>query len=157
MNLVFASGFLFPQSLGPVAYFRGLKDHIAQSGLHNAIFPLIDPLGGLDGRADALARAIAEAYPEGPIHIIAHSMGGLDSRVLIGRDLRDLSGRIASLTTVATPHRGSPIADLLAGRQADALRRRAADAVTAVFLHLGIDTGALADLTTERAAQVPDI
>lgn len=48
---------------------------------------------------------------KGKFHIIAHSMGGLDSRYLITH----LGGshRIASLTTIATPHFGSPIADVV--------------------------------------------
>lgn len=43
------------------------------------------------------------------VHLIAHSMGGLDARYYISV----LGGHqhVYSLTTVATPHRGSPIAD----------------------------------------------
>lgn len=47
------------------------------------------------------------------VHIIAHSMGGLDSRYLIS-SLRYAS-KIASLTTLETPHRGSPLADIALG------------------------------------------
>ncbi|HSV23253.1 MAG TPA: alpha/beta fold hydrolase, partial [Xanthobacteraceae bacterium] len=108
MNLVFASGFLFPQSLLGIDYFRGLSGHIVQAGMPAPLFPKVPPIGGFETRAQALADAIQQAYPVGPIHIIAHSMGGLDSRTLIGRNHHGLSdpGRIASLTTVATPHRG---------------------------------------------------
>jgi triacylglycerol lipase len=43
------------------------------------------------------------------VHLIAHSMGGLDARVLIsGLGYGD---RVATLTTVATPHRGTNVAD----------------------------------------------
>jgi len=47
--------------------------------------------------------------PAAPLHIIAHSMGGLDAR----RYITHLGGheKVASLTTVSTPHRGSTLAD----------------------------------------------
>lgn len=43
------------------------------------------------------------------INIIAHSKGGLESRYLISE--LGMGDRIATLTTVCTPHHGSPIAD----------------------------------------------
>ena len=43
------------------------------------------------------------------VNIIAHSKGGLDSRYLIWK--HDFGGKIASLTTICTPHRGSEMAN----------------------------------------------
>jgi hypothetical protein len=156
MNLVFASGFLVPQRLLGINYFRGLQAHLA--GKHAALFPLVPPVGTVIQRAQVLADAIQQAYPQGPIHIIAHSMGGLDSRTLIGRNLNGLSdpGRIASLTTLSTPHRGSPVADLLAGPRPTDERRLVYDVIDHAIELLGVDTGALANLTTQEAATVPD-
>ena len=157
MNLVFASGFLAPQRLHGINYFRGMQAHLAQAG-HKAIFPEVPPAGTCKTRAPLLARAIQQAFPEGEIHIIAHSMGGLDSRTLIAGNLNGLAdpGRIASLTTVSSPHRGSPVADLLAGGEPEGLQRVAYRAIARVIDHFGIDSGALGDLTTDGAAQVPD-
>jgi triacylglycerol lipase len=45
------------------------------------------------------------------INIIAHSKGGLESRYMITR--LDMADKVASLTTLGTPHRGSYIADTL--------------------------------------------
>jgi triacylglycerol lipase len=45
------------------------------------------------------------------VHIIAHSMGGLDARHLISR--LGYSDRVASLSTISTPHHGTRIADEL--------------------------------------------
>ena len=45
------------------------------------------------------------------VNIIAHSKGGIESRYMIGR--LGMEERVASLTTIATPHRGSPIADMV--------------------------------------------
>jgi TIR domain len=157
-NLVFASGFLVPHHFLGISYFRGLKDHIAAAGEHAALFPLVPPIGTCDARARVLADAIQQAYPDGAVHIIAHLMGGLDSRTLIAGNLNGLSnpGRIASLTTVSTPHRGSPVADLLAGPRPHDARRVVYDAISRAIGQLGVDTGAFANLTTEVASRVPD-
>jgi triacylglycerol lipase len=159
MNLVFASGFLVPQHVLGIDYFRGLEDHLA--GKHETLFPDVGPLATCDARADELADAIMDRkFPDGPIHIIAHSMGGLDSRSLIGRNLRGLSGpgRIASLTTLSTPHRGSPVADLLLGEKpTDPLDLLMFEAVRQALDQLSIPTGALGDLTTAGASRIPDV
>jgi triacylglycerol lipase len=158
MNIVFASGFLLPQRLLGINYFRGLRDHLAQTGV-NALFPQVPPTANCNVRAGVLADAIQRAYPDGPIHIIAHSMGGLDSRTLIGRNFQGLSnpGRIASLTTLSTPHRGSPIADLLVGPRPDDERRILYEGISQALRLLGIDIGALANLTTQEASTIPDV
>jgi triacylglycerol lipase len=160
LNLVFAHGFLgWSHPLLGINYFRGLQAHITRLGGHAALFPQVPPVGTYEHRARALADAIQQAYPEGPVHIIAHSMGGLDSRVIIARNLHGLSnaGRIASLTTLSTPHYGSPVADLLAGSRPLGPRRLLYDAISHAIGLLGIDTGAIADLTAERCSKVPDV
>jgi triacylglycerol lipase len=138
MNLVFASGFLVPQQVLGLEYFRGLEAHL-QAGGHTALFPLVPPTETCESRARVLADAIQQAYPAGAVHIIAHSMGGLDGRMLIGRNLRGLSdpGRIASLTTLSTPHRGSPVADLLAGPRPGDGRRLIYDGISQAIGLLG--------------------
>ncbi len=45
------------------------------------------------------------------INIIAHSKGGIESRYMISK--LDMSGKVASLTTISSPHRGSSLADLV--------------------------------------------
>jgi hypothetical protein len=158
MNLVFASGFLVPQHLLGINYFRGLEARL--KGRHEAIFPDVPPLKTSAERANKLAAAIDKAFPEGAIHIIAHSMGGLDSRTLIGLDLHGLStpGRIASLTTLSTPHGGSPVADLVTGSKPGGLLDGLMfEAVSAALGLLSIPTGALEDLTTAGAKRIPDV
>jgi triacylglycerol lipase len=49
------------------------------------------------------------------VNIIAHSKGGIDSRYLIWK--HDFGDKIASLTTLCTPHHGSEIADLIYNRR----------------------------------------
>ncbi len=45
------------------------------------------------------------------LNIIAHSKGGIESRYMISK--LDMANKVASLTTLATPHKGSYIADTL--------------------------------------------
>ncbi len=158
MNLVFASGFLIPQHFSGISYFRGLKRHLDDGGRHRAIFPAVPPLATAAERAVPLADAIAGAFPQGPVHVIAHSMGGLDSRVLIAGNLRGLSdpGRIRSLTTLSTPHKGSPVADLLLGKGPVDVPPLARQLIGGAIAFLGIPTGALEDLTTDGARKIPD-
>ena len=154
MNLVFASGFSFPQHLGIIDYFDGVEARFA--GQHETLFPPVHPFGRSKDRALQLANAIRDRnFPAGPIHIIAHSMGGLDSRYLIDANHHGLTARIATLTTLSTPHGGSPVADLLLG---SFLSRLFHGGVTSSIGALGlIGTGALEDLTKAGAAQVPDV
>jgi triacylglycerol lipase len=157
MNLVFASGFLVPQHLLGINYFRGVQAHLA--GRHATLFPVVPPFGTSVERASVLADAIQQQFPAGEVHIIAHSMGGLDGRYLIDRNFHGLSdpGRIASLTTLSTPHRGSPVADLVVGPIPDGPQRLVYDAISRTIDLFGIPTGALANLTMESASRVPDV
>lgn len=157
MNLVFASGFLVPQHLLGINYFNGLQARL--QGRHETLFADVPPLDSSERRASVLADAIAQKFPAGAVHIIAHSMGGLDSRSLIGRNLHGLSapGRIASLTTLSTPHRGSPVADLLVGPKPVGPRRLVYEAVSHALGQLSLPIGGLADLTTEGASRIPDV
>jgi triacylglycerol lipase len=157
MNLVFASGFLVPQHILGNNYFRGVERQL--QGRHETLFPDVPPFDSCEARANVLADQIRNRFPAGEIHIIAHSMGGLDSRSLIGRELNGLSdpGRIMSLTTLSTPHAGSPVADLLLGTKTSDAGPLVHQAVRHAVSLLSIPTGALRDLTEEGASKIPDV
>lgn len=145
MNLVFASGFLIPQTILHVNYFRSLPARYPE-----ALFPEVPVDGHVRDRAPLLAQRIKERFPNGDIHVIAHSMGGLDTRFLLCNNLEGLAVRIKSLSTVSTPHRGSPVADLLLGL----LPAIDASPVRAVLNSFrSVRAGALDDLTTAFAVQ----
>jgi len=154
VNIVLASGFLFPQRILGINYFRGVQAELEKQG-HQVLPPIVAPLAGLEARAERLAQQINDKFQKGPVHIIAHSMGGLDCRVMIGGNKQGLAekGRILSLTTLSTPHRGSPVADLLAGTDSDDVRHKFFDALHAIR----VDIDALEDLTSEVDATVPDV
>lgn len=60
-----------------------------------------------DNRSD---RSFKEKGEKMKVNLVAHSMGGLDARYLIAK-LEKQNYQVVSLTTVATPHRGSEMAD----------------------------------------------
>jgi triacylglycerol lipase len=158
MNLVFASGFLLPQHIGPIEYFNGVQQLVMEKGHPMPLSHPVPPLGKSEARSAVLAAAIRGHFPSGPIHIIAHSMGGLDSRFLIARNA-DLAGRIVSLTTLSTPFHGSPLADLVRGESADLISLALAAASDLINDTVGrlIDIGAVGDLTKTGAEGGPDV
>jgi triacylglycerol lipase len=82
--------------------FRRLGVSVLQTRVH--------PIASIAERAETLRDQIANAFDAEPVHIIAHSMGGLDARHMITH--LDMAGRVHSLTTLGTPHRGTALADI---------------------------------------------
>lgn len=99
-------------------YFNGIREALENAGIR-VYAPALPPVGSVEARATALAEAV-RAIPARKVHLIAHSMGGLDARYAIQR--LGAAPRVRSLTTIGTPHRGSPVADL--GRLAAPLFNR---------------------------------
>jgi len=87
-----------------------------------------------------------------PVHIIAHSQGGLDSRHMISH--LDMGKNVRSLTTIATPHRGSPVADW-------AISRTQQIGVFQMLEWSSMDTKAFLDLQSAECAtfneRTPDV
>jgi len=88
-------------------YFLGVRERLQALG--HTVYPVrVAPIGSIAVRARQLQRQIQSISAE-RVNIIAHSMGGLDARYAISR--LGLGARVASLTTIGTPHRGTPLAD----------------------------------------------
>jgi triacylglycerol lipase len=83
--------------------FSPLGDFLRQQGFR-VLFPQVPPTSGVAVRAEQLREQIIR-WTDEPVNIIAHSMGGLDARYMISH--LDAAKRVRSLTTVATPHRGT--------------------------------------------------
>ncbi|KAH9850201.1 alpha/beta-hydrolase [Lenzites betulinus] len=66
--------------------------------------------GSISSRAQNLDHFLREQAPGRGINFLAHSMGGLDCRHLISH-IKPADYTPLSLTTIATPHRGSPFMD----------------------------------------------
>ncbi len=147
MNILLVHGVLgfgrLPSLVGipVVRYFNGVAGHLGAR--HRVLEPSLNPIGSVAERGDQLAREI-ERLPLGPgeqIHVIAHSMGGLDARHAIGK----VGDRVAGLATIGTPHRGSPVADALVNRTGPLVGR------LPTWLADAFHGTALRDLTTDVA------
>lgn len=74
------------------------------------ILTSVPPSASIEERAVKLSEDIEKKAGGKSVNIIAHSMGGLDARYMISR-LKPPNVRVRSLTTIASPHRGSAFAD----------------------------------------------
>jgi triacylglycerol lipase len=164
MNVVLIHGFLgFREKFG-VEYFRGVAEHFRAKSL-KVLVPELDPIRGIAFRGGQLRDQIVAALKTGDLdpneqtHIIAHSMGGLDSRFILSPVNPDrLRIPVRSLTTISTPHLGSPIADILdSPERLDpyphlALRPPGNPVVDALDA-MGNSSDGLRDLTTSACAE----
>lgn len=66
--------------------------------------------GSIEERAKILRDEILRLVPTGKYHLVGHSMGGLDARLVVHSDV---GRRCVSITTMATPHHGSFAADFV--------------------------------------------
>lgn len=93
-------------------YFRKIRSALIEHGFL-AFHSRVSWASNLDRRASDLRKEIikiTENFSKWPrVHIIAHSMGGLDARHMIYK--YRMQDRVASLTTLGTPHRGTSYAD----------------------------------------------
>ncbi len=131
-------------------YFPGIREKLEASG-NRVLVPRLSCTRGVEAQAGELKRFILRRVPTGPVHLIGHSLGGLDSRFMISK--LDMADRVRSLTTVGTPHRGSPVADWGV--------RRFGRLVAPFFQALGISYQAFVDLTSAVCRRfnetVPDV
>lgn len=115
--IVLAHGFFGFETFAGVdfiTYFYEVKDDLAAHGETLVFTPEVDPFNDSTVRGQELLAAVEQITREtgyAKVNIIGHSQGGLDARVVAS--LRpDL---VASVTTIGTPHGGTPIADIAMG------------------------------------------
>ena len=141
--LVLVHGYFGFDSIGALRikqeYFRGVRGRLEALG-HQVVLARVAPAAGVRKRAGELADQIRR-LPFERVNIIAHSMGGVDARYAISK--LGLDERVASLLTIGTPHRGTPIADAAARLGEWQKVRRMLDTI-------GANVDGLYDLTTTR-------
>ncbi len=123
---------------GPVtlaSYFRGVPQALRAAG-NRVLATRVHPTASVDFRGRRLGYRIDTYFPGEPVHVVAHSMGGLDARRLLA--LPGWRDRVLSLTTIATPHQGSILADFAKLRVGRIYRLLAA---------MGIDARGFQDVT----------
>lgn len=118
-------GFFGFANLGEFFYFAHLADELEACFRERGIDALVTrvpthPTGAITVRARRLYECLERVAGEDddPIHVIGHSAGGLDARLLLARPTSDetLAGverfvaRTRSVVTVASPHKGTPLA-----------------------------------------------
>jgi triacylglycerol esterase/lipase EstA (alpha/beta hydrolase family) len=151
-HLYLVPGFFGFETLGELAYFGHvvplLEAACAEQGLDAAVHVVAtEPTSSLPRRAARLLAVIAEtAGDDGPIHLVGHSSGGLDARLLVAPgvalpgapDVEAIARRVASVVTVSTPHHGTPLAAFATGLLGQRLLRIASLATIYVlrFGHL---------------------
>ncbi|RMG62350.1 MAG: hypothetical protein D6715_12365 [Calditrichaeota bacterium] len=94
-----------------VHYFRGIAGYLRKHG-YEVYHADLSLAASVEKRAEELKRVILEILwrtGHHRVHIIAHSMGGIDARYMIVH--HNMAGRVASLTTIGTPHLGTPVAE----------------------------------------------
>lgn len=110
--VILAHGFGGFNEFGPLDYFYKVPDYLRQLGysVHNS---LVDPFNGTPARAKQLAQFIDHLLActcAGKVNLVAHSQGGLDARYVVST--LGYGDRVASITTIATPHGGTVVADI---------------------------------------------
>jgi triacylglycerol lipase len=125
-------------------YFRGIRTMLTDKG-YTVYHSKVAWAANLDKRAADLKENILKILVETKAekaNIMAHSMGGLDTRHMMFNDRYDgkIHEHIASLTTISTPHAGSPFADW----GLDNLSR-----IPAILKKIGLDIDAFQDLRTD--------
>jgi triacylglycerol lipase len=105
--------------LGPVGitYFDGVVEDLTKSG-ESVYVTIVPPYDTSEARAKALSKQIDDILKKtgkAKVNLVGHSQGGLDARVITSPQGLGYGDRIASVTTVATPHHGSKVADVVLG------------------------------------------
>jgi triacylglycerol lipase len=127
------------------SYWSKLPEAVRAAG-NRVYVARVAPMGSVADRARQLRAFLDQHCPNEPVHLVAHSMGGLDSRYMISR--LDMQSRVLSLTTLGTPHGGTPFADWGLRRLMPIFR---------AFLDLfGISPQAIEDLTVAACRRFND-
>jgi triacylglycerol lipase len=122
-------GFFGFVNFGRVIYFGHVRDalekYLGARALRCEIHRVsVSPTASLRVRTAQLVTAIHQTSREGPIHLIGHSTGGLDARMLCtpGVDLKvedisveDIARRVRTVVSVSSPHHGTPLASFFTG------------------------------------------
>ena len=157
-----------------IHYFNGVVKHLCSKG-YEVYSTKVSKTGSIAKRAGELKEAIL-AIPElkerldllmdpddeapsrpstggpdlpGGLNIIAHSMGGLDSRYMISK--LGMARCTDTLTTISTPHGENPIMDLIASGMREDMKS------IDLIKRLHIDLDAIKDLTTDSISELNEI
>lgn len=101
--------------VGILDYWYGVEPQLAGEG-YTVWVRDVDPYQSTVVRAEQWAAHLEELFADGHhrhLNLLGHSQGGLDARYVTS--LLDPKGRVASVSTISTPHQGSGVADIATG------------------------------------------
>lgn len=114
--IVLAHGFSGFRNIGPLDYFYGVKAALEKDG-HRVYVSQVDAYQSSVVRGEQLVKYIETVVlPQSGaqrVNIIGHSQGGLDARYVAWK----LGGKVAAVVSIASPHRGTQVADVLWGEK----------------------------------------
>lgn len=104
--------------VGPIGveYWAGIKDALAKAGETEVYVTEVTPYTTSEIRAAEASKqidAILARTNKEKVVLVGHSQGGIDARVLTSPQGLGYGDRVASVTTISTPHRGSYVADIV--------------------------------------------
>jgi triacylglycerol lipase len=125
-------------------YFKGVRTMLKGLG-YDVFHTDVSWAGDVDRRAADLKKGVEKILADTGkenANIVAHSMGGLDTRHMLFNDRNEgkIHERIASISTISAPHHGSPFADWGLEHLSE---------IPPLLDQAGIDVDAFQDLTTE--------
>ena len=146
------------KGFGPLNYFYRMKPlleswgnrvHIANLALwHSSEF-----------RCEQLGSEILKHFPDEPVNLFGHSMGGIDARLLATK--ADFKNRIKSITTLGTPNHGCSIVDLALDRfefiRAQNINKILASINLKNMNHLGFEQLSTKHLKGENGSTITDV
>ena len=127
-HVLLVPGFFGFANLGDFAYFVHVRDFMARylrrRGLSGEVIVVQTfPTASLRRRATRVVETMAELLDrdDGVVHLIGHSSGGLDVRLLTAPevqlpttlDVEKYAARVRTVVSLSSPHRGSPLATAL--------------------------------------------
>lgn len=115
LPIVLVRGGVSIHQLLPLEYFAGVVAQLESDG-RQAFAADVEPQPTIAARAAELAAAVTSVLQStgaSRVHLIAHGTGGLDARYLISS--MGFGDRVATLTTISTPHQGTTLADVALG------------------------------------------
>jgi triacylglycerol lipase len=124
-------------------YFKGIASHLRSHGF-DVYHSSVSFAARVDKRAEDLRNEVNKVLTlrgQEKVHIIAHSMGGLDARHMIVN--HGMAAKVSSLTTIGTPHLGTSFANWGLAHQGDEFIR---------IIGNVIDLGGFGDLALEACS-----
>ncbi|UCG06968.1 MAG: alpha/beta fold hydrolase [Desulfobacterales bacterium] len=132
-------------------YYRGIRTMLIKHGftVYHSSVPWAERV---DKRAEQLrknVRNVLEQTGAEKVNIIAHSMGGLDARHMLFNDRNKgkIHQRLASLTTIGTPHLGTSFADKGIGEHGELIE---------ILKRLSLNIEGVRDLTRDACSSFND-